>query len=84
MTNNELLKSAMQINEGIKKYGDVSFTAGEVVSMIRNLSLEIAKSTYAGNKEVLAVVTSYALTLMEMILEIAKDVKENESKGGNA
>lgn len=84
MTNNELLKSTMQINEGIKKYGDVSFTAGEVVSMIRNLSLEITESTVAGNKEVLAVVTSYALTLMEMILEIAKDVKESESKGGKA
>lgn len=81
---NELLKSTMQINEGIKKYGDVSFTAGEVVSMIRNLSLGITESTVAGNKEVLAAVTSYALTLMEMVLEIAKDVKESKSKGGNA
>ena len=81
---NELLKSAMKINEGIKKYGDVNFTASEVVSMIRNLSLEITESTVAGNKEVLAVVASYALTLIEMVLEIAKDVKENKSKGGNA
>ena len=81
---NELLKSVTKINEGVKKYGDVSFTTNEVISIIRNLSLEIAKSTYAGNKEVPAVVTSYSAALMEMILEIAKDVKESESKGGNA
>ena len=81
---NELLKSAMKINEGIKKYGDVSFTASEVVSIIKNLSVEIAESTDAGNKEVLVIVTSYATVLMEMVLEIAKAVKESESKGGNA
>lgn len=84
MTNNELLKSAMKINESVKKYGDVSFTAGEMVSMIRSLSVKIVESTDAGNKEVLAIVTSYAAVLMEMVLEIAKDVKESESKGGNA
>lgn len=81
---NELLKSAMKINEGIKKYGDVSFTASEVVSIIKNLSVKIAESTDAGNKELLVIVTSYAAVLMEMVLDIAKDVKESESKGGNA
>lgn len=81
---NELLKSVTKINEGVKKYGDVSFTTNEVISIIKNLSLEITESTVAGNKEVLAVVTSYSATLMEMVLEIAKDVKESEPKGGNA
>lgn len=81
---NELLKSAIKINEGIKKYGDVSFTASEIISIIKNLSVKIVESTDAGNKEVLAIVTSYAAALMEMVLEIAKDVKESESKGENA
>lgn len=75
---NELLKSAMKINEGIKKYGDVSFTASEIISIIKNLSLKIVESTDAGNKEVLAIVTSYAAALMEMVLEIAQATKEGK------
>ena len=81
---NELLKSAMKINEGVKKYGDVSFTASEVISIIKNLSVKIVESTDAGNKEMLAIVTSYSATLMEMVLEIAEKLKKSEEKGGNA
>lgn len=73
---NELLKSAMKINEGVKKYGDVSFTTNEVISIIKNLSLKIVEATDAGNKEVLAIVTSYSATLMEMVLEIAEQIKK--------
>ncbi len=76
MINNELLKSTMQINENVKKYGDVSFTAGEVISIIKNLSIKIVEATDAGNKEVLAIVTSYSAALMEMILEIAEQIKK--------
>lgn len=81
---NELLKSAMKINEGVKKYGNVSFTANEVISIIKNLSVKIVESTDAGNKEMLAVVTSYSATLMEIVLEIAEQLKKSEEKGGNA
>lgn len=81
---NELLKSAMKINEGVKKYGDVSFTASEVISIIKNLSVKIVEATDAGNKEMLAIVTSYSATLMEMVLEIAEELKKSEGKGGNA
>lgn len=73
---NELLKSAMKINEGVKKYGDVSFTASEVISIIKNLSVKIVEATDAGNKEMLAIVTSYSATLMEMVLEIAEQIKK--------
>lgn len=73
---NELLKSVMKINEGVKKYGDVSFTASEVISIIKNLSVKIVESTDIGNKEMLAIVTSYSATLMEMVLEIAEQIKK--------
>lgn len=84
MDNNELLKSAMKINEDVKKYGDVIFTASEVLLIIKTLSVKIVEATDAGNKEMLATVASYSAALMEMILDIAEKVKENEQKGGNA
>lgn len=78
---NELLKSAMKINEGVKKYGDVSFTAREVILIIKSLGIKLTEATDAGNKEVLAIVTSYSVTLMELVLEIAEKAKESEEEG---
>ena len=81
---NELLKSAMKINEGVKKYGDVSFTAREVISIIKSLGIKLTEATDVGNKEVLTIVTSYSVTLIELVLEIAEKVKESEEEEGNA
>lgn len=75
---NELLKSAMKINEGVKKYGDVSFTTKEVIGVIKNVSMGLVLAIDEKYKDQLTIFTSYSTLLMEAILQMAQAKKEGK------
>lgn len=77
---NKLLEKVMQINENVKKYGDVSFTASEVIEIARNLSIGVMMSIDEKNRDQLSAVTAYSTILMETILQMAQVKKESEEE----
>lgn len=77
---NKLLEKVTRINANNEKYGDVSFTASDVIEIARNLSVAVIMSIDEKNREQISAVTAYSTILMETILQIAQAKKESEEE----
>lgn len=49
--NNKLLEIVTKINANNEKYGDVRFTASDVIEIARNLSVEVIMSIDEKNRD---------------------------------